>query len=275
MLTRLAIQIQERLHLLTPGEKELGTFILENQHSVLGMSAAQLAREAGTSKSTATRFFRSLGYESFEAVRLQARRDLDQIRPGRVPEQTRPTRVGSPEAFLLQEVANVSQTIEGFASDAMNAIAKGLAEAQSIWIVALGDEAPLGSLAARLFANQRSNVRLVAEGGPQLYADLASLSPRDAVFFFTPIRRERVVTFIAEQVRASGCPLFALADIGVPAPLESRVVARCRGTVEGGRSLTATVSLVQLIAAQLAVRLGARAGGRRAMIEALREADRE
>jgi DNA-binding MurR/RpiR family transcriptional regulator len=176
---------------------------------------------------------------------------------------------------LLQEVANLSQTIEGFASHAMNAIVNGLAEAQAIWIVALGDEAPVGSLAARLFANQRSNVRLMAEGGPQLYADLASLGPRDAVLFFTPTRGERGVAFIAEQVRVSGCSLFALADVGAPAPLQSRVVARCRGKVEGGRSVTAAVSLVQLIATQMAGRLGPRADGRRAMIEALREADSE
>jgi DNA-binding MurR/RpiR family transcriptional regulator len=273
MLTRLAIRIQECLDALTPGEKDLATFILENQHSVLGLSAAQLAREAGTSKSTATRFFRSLGYESFEAVRLQARRDLDQIRPGLMQAPPRPTRVGSPEAFLLQEVANLSQTIEGLASDAMNAVVQGLAEAPAIWIVALGDERPLGGLAAHLFAIQRSNIRLVAEGGPQLYADLASLGPQDAVLFFTPTRRERVVAFIADQIRACGCTLFALADVGVSAPLGSRIVVRCRGTVESGRSFTAAVSLVQLISAQLAVRLGARAGARRAMIEAVREAD--
>lgn len=275
MLTRLAIRIQEHLDALTPSERALASFILDNQHLVVGLSAAELAREAGTSKSTAVRFFRTLGYESFEAVRLQARGELNRLQPGGQwagpPEIVPPA--GSPAAFLSQEMASLARTLEGLSSEALRLATERLAGAERIWIGAFEEDAALGRLALGLLSPLRPGVDLIADGVTPIFNKLVSVGPRDTLLLVTLGKRADPARFAIEQAESAGCSLVVVTNLWQQAPLGSPVMMRCHAAPgASGGSATAAVSVLQLLARQLAARLGERATGRQALIASLREA---
>ena len=277
MPTRLAIRIQESLDAFTPSERTLASYILENQHLVVGLSAAELAREAGTSKSTTVRFFRSLGYESFDAVRLQARDELNRLQPGaELTTNIAITRSGTPEAFLADEMTAIARTHEGLNSETAKKMVERLAVAERIWIGAFGEDAPLAPLAYSQLASVRSNVNLLSDGVTAIFPKLASMGPRDVLFAITLGDRSSETRFAMEQAKAAGSGLLVVTGLAMASPIGSDVVIRCHAhsSMPNG-SITAAVSVIHLIARQLGLRLGDRSTARRAMIEGVKEGSRD
>lgn len=276
MPTRLAIRIQESLDTFTPSERTLASYILENQHLVVGLSAAELAREAGTSKSTTVRFFRTLGYESFEAVRLQARDELNRLQPGAdAAVSSAGSRPGTAEAFLAEEMTALARTHEGLNSETTRAMVDRLAGAERIWIAAFGDDAPLAPLIYSQLSIMRSNVMLLADGATAIFPKLASMGPRDVLLVIMLGERLAETRFVVEQARAASCGVLVLTGLATAVPVGSDVVVRCHAqssTPDG--SVTAAVSVMHFVSRQLGARLGDRATTRKAMIESVKEAVR-
>jgi len=276
MPTRLAIRIQECFDALTPSERNLATYILDNQHQVVALSAAELAREAGTSKSTTVRFFRALGYESFEAVRLQARHELNQRQPGGDIAPPAPAaRAGTTEAFLVEEVTALSRTLEALNSETLRAAVERLAVAERVWVLALDDDAPLGPLAETMLLSVRGNVNLLADGHSALSTRLVSINPRDTLLVLAFGRRSAEAKFAIEQALSAGASMTVLTNLALATPLGGDLVIRAyaRSAMPEG-SLVAAVAVLQLLARRLAARLGARAASRKALIDGVRDAAR-
>lgn len=276
MPTRLAIRIQECFDELTPSERNLASYILDNQHQVVALSAAELAREAGTSKSTTVRFFRALGYESFEAVRLQARHELNQRQPGGdVAPPAAPARAGTTEAFLVEEVTALSRTLEALNSDTLRSAVERLAAAERVWILALDDDAPLAPLAQHMLLSVRGNVNLVADGQSSLFTRLVSIGPRDVLFLVALGQRSPEAKFAVEQALGAGATMVVLTNLALASPIGSDLVIRAsaRSGMPDG-SVVAAVGVMELLARRLAARLGARAANRKALIDGVRDAAR-
>ncbi len=273
MLTRLAIRIQERFNVLTPREQALAGYILDHQHEVIGFSATDLARGAGVSKSTAARFFRSLGYDSFDAVRRQAREELNWAQPilGSEP-APRVDSVGSAQGFLTQEVTNVTRTLEGVSSDTLRIAVEALANGDRVWVAALGDDAPLAPFAVHLFSALRDGVQLLTDGNVPLELRLASLAPGDTVLLFALPPRPAGATFIARQVEAAGSALVILSDTASAMAVAGGTVLRCHIWADRERrSLTPVISILQYMGVRLTNELGSRATNRRRLIDSLRD----
>lgn len=276
MPTRLAIRIQDSLDDLTPSERHLASYILENQHLVVGLSAAELAREAGTSKSTTVRFFRTLGYESFDAVRQQAREELNRLQPGAdVAVSTAASLPGTAEAFLAGEMTAIARTHEGLNSETAKLVVDRLATAERIWIAAFGEDAPLAPLIDSQLSAVRPNVVLVADGATSIFPKLASLAPRDVLLVVALGERVAETRFAIEQAKAAGAGVVVITGLTTAAPIGSDIVLRCHANPDAlGGSVTAAVSVLHFLARQLAARLGDRATSRRAMIETVKDAMR-
>jgi DNA-binding MurR/RpiR family transcriptional regulator len=276
MPTRLAIRIQESLDELTPSERTLASYILENQHLMVGLSAAELARQAGTSKSTTVRFFRTLGYESFEAVRLQARGELNRLQPGAdLVANVARTSAGSPEAYLADEMTALARSHEGLSSETLKAMLDRLASADRVWVAAFGDDALVAPLVHGALSAVRNNVQLLSDGVTSTLNKLISMGPRDSLLLITLGERSADARFAVEQAKAAGATILVLANLSVSSPVGSDVVVRCHANSslpEG--SVVGAVSIMQFIARQLAVRLGTRAATRKALLEGIKEAAR-
>ena len=81
-------KITEAMPNLTKKQAMLGRYICENKYAVALMNAPMIAKEAGVSEATLTRFVYSLGYSSFSEFLLDLRRDAGGERQQPLPPGT-------------------------------------------------------------------------------------------------------------------------------------------------------------------------------------------
>lgn len=69
-------RIKTEYNKLTPKEKKVSDFILDNCESVINMSVSELAEKAGVVKSVVIRCCKSLGFEGYSELKLSLSREL-------------------------------------------------------------------------------------------------------------------------------------------------------------------------------------------------------
>ncbi len=276
MGTRLALRIQERFEALTPSEQKLAGFLLDRPDEILTFSATELAGLAGVSKATAARFFRNLGYSDFNDVRLQAREErnrtgpVQQVRmPARAPEgaATVPT-------HLQVEMANLTRTFEELRSDALSDVADRLAMAQRVWVVGLGAEGGLSRHARIVLSRVRPSVYPISDDIHAWAEELASAGPADAMLVIALRPWPKVIPAMLDFARTTRMGTIMLTDPTntARARRHGATALTCQVSTPGPEiSHTTVLSMVHLIAAALAARVGAAAVRRRDLIDDLRE----
>jgi DNA-binding MurR/RpiR family transcriptional regulator len=72
----LEARIATSLERLSPKQKQLARFLLDNKYLVTFASASQVGENVGASAATVVRFARSLGYQGFSEMRTAIRQEL-------------------------------------------------------------------------------------------------------------------------------------------------------------------------------------------------------
>jgi len=272
MSMRLIIRIQDQFATLSPNEKRLASYIMTHEREIIGLSATELSRAAGVSKSATTRFFRALGYESFDTVRQQAREELNRTPPGVGVAINRQLPLHSPEVYLSREVANLTRTLEGVASDNLRVIATLFADAPTLWIAGLGEDDILARLAMQLLSPARPKVRIVCDSVTSIEDQIASFQAKDTLLLFNIAPRTPPFDLIAGQADIGELDIVQISDLLQPSLPRARFNLRCQTGFDNGlRCITGVVSLLGLIAERVVATLGVRAERRRALIASLRE----
>ena len=276
MATRLALRIQDRLERLAPSERKLATLLLEREDDILSYSATELAGLAGVSKATAARLFRSLGYGDFNEARLQAREERNRAAPMRrvsVPAPPRRPSAGI-SGHLEQEIAGLIRTFEDLRSDTLREAVKHLASAPRLWLVGFGPEEGLARWARLTFARLRPEVHLLGGHAGAWAEDLAMAGPGDTLLALMLAPRLRLALPVLEFARTTRLRTIALVDAtGLGAARRLGVLPMlCHGAGSpAGLSATPAASLLRLLAAALAERLGATAARRGELIRAIHD----
>jgi len=63
-------RLRQNIHLLSPAERQIGEYVLEQPRQALRLPMDQLAKEIGISQGTLSNFCQSLGYSGFKEFRL-------------------------------------------------------------------------------------------------------------------------------------------------------------------------------------------------------------
>src|SRR5690606_33266859 len=80
-------KIQARLDDMSPGDRQIGAYILDNPESMLKLTSAGLAAEIGRSQSSVVKFSRKLGLDGYQALKLavsEARIQANHTPPGAI-----------------------------------------------------------------------------------------------------------------------------------------------------------------------------------------------
>ncbi len=276
MSTRLSLRIQDCFERLTVGERKLAEVILGAPDDILSYSATELSEMAGVSKSTAARFFRSLGYGDFNEVRLQAREERNKTAP--IHLETRAAgaerKPGDLDAYARLEAANLARTLEALRPDVIAEATEILAEAQRVWVVGMGTEDGLARYARVMLARVRPDVRMLGAADGSHAEDLAMLGPRDALLVVAMRPRPRALRPMLGYAETARAKIVYLTDpvAAGSGTRMARIVLQCHMAAHGDQpSYTAALSVLQLIAANLATRLGARARQRLGLIAEIHE----
>lgn len=274
MPTRLSLRIQDCLQQLTTQERRLADLLLEREDDLLSYSAAELARLAGISKATATRFFRHLGYQDFNEVKLQAREERNRIAPDhRVRTEPPPLPPKGIDAYLRLELDNLLRTLEVIRADHLGEAAAIIAQARNVWVLGSAREQALARHVRLVLAGCRSHVRLLVEGGG-LAEDLAMVAPRDAVLVLSTRPRSSSFDNVVSYLQTTHTSLIHVTDAASAAWARRRGghVLVCRAASHAlGVSYTSFVSTAQLLATVVAQRLGTHAQRRAQLIDEIHD----
>jgi DNA-binding MurR/RpiR family transcriptional regulator len=276
MATRLALRIQNRLEELAPSERRLAVMLLERNDDPLVYSATELAQQAGVSKATAARLFRSLGYRDFNEVRLEAREERNRTSPIQrvlAPAEA-PSGATAAETHLQIEIANLTRTFEELSTDRLRRAAHAIAHASTLWLVGRGAEAGLAEHALLLFARLRPKVHRLSGHGDSLAENLAMLGPQDALLTIAIRPEMRLIEPILDWARTTRLASVAVCD-ATSAERLRRLGAEtlvCHAAGYGvGPSHTAAISMVRMLAIAAREALGLSADRRSELIADIRD----
>jgi DNA-binding MurR/RpiR family transcriptional regulator len=276
MATRLALRIQNRIEQLSPSERRLAMALLERHDDPLVYSATELAEQAGVSKATAARLFRSLGYRDFNEVRLEAREERNRSAPDQriAAPAAAPTGATAVSTHLQVELANLTRTFEEVSTERLRRAAHALAHAETVWVAGYGAEAGLAAAGRVVLARARTRVHLLGAAPGALAEELAMVGPRDALLVVALRARRAHADPVVDWARSGRVAVVALTDPSGAARLERlgalTLVCHAVGQVVGP-SGTAAASLLRLLAILVAETAEAGAIARAPLISAIEE----
>lgn len=282
----LDVRIREVYVDLSAAERKLADVVLARQHDLRGYSATELAALADTSKSSAARFFRRLGYAGFEEFRLQVRTRSTQHSPlarlAQAPAQ--PCAEAGLQAHARRDAQRLLEWSEELRDEDVQAALAQLVRARRVAVLGYRHSLVTAQYASLLFDQVRADVQLLATGGGREAEALAGLGAKDLLFVVDFRRRSAQLARVLAAARAVGIPLLVLSDAApgewLEATAQAEVVLRCARAAAAAPSeptplfdtYVCGISLVNFLATGLAARLRASAQARLTRIEHLHAA---
>lgn len=195
---------------LSAQEQRVATFILDHFDDLATFSAVDLARLTGVSKSTVSRLFKKLGFESFQVVRQHAR----QLRSMGVPlvtgsEQPHEERF---KRHLTREHDNLRQALASIDPAHFESLVNALDNANRIVLIGFRNSYPLAVHFRQQLIQARSNVSLAPQPNQSLGEELVSLGENDVVVLFGFRRRPTVFNRLLTTLAAKDCRVLLFAD---------------------------------------------------------------
>ncbi|MGH2601929.1 MAG: MurR/RpiR family transcriptional regulator [Dehalococcoidia bacterium] len=254
--------LRARFEQLTPRQRKLAQRILSDPEGCAFQTVTQLASSVGANESTVVRFATSLGLRGYPDLarlcqqRLQERAQLlERFDALRYLESQEGGVLPRAAAF---DQANITHTFAGIEPDSWREAVRLLSHARRVRVIGRRKSQAPASLLAYLLGLVRDEVRLL--GADDLLPDsLRRLGEGDALVAISIHRYVRNTVQALRFARAKGVATIALTD-NPSSPLAQHADVVFYVSVTGAsilRSMTAFVSLVQALAAEVAIELGA------------------
>ncbi|MDI5933430.1 MurR/RpiR family transcriptional regulator [Halomonas kalidii] len=197
---------------LTAQEQRVAAFILDHFDDLAVYSAADLSRLTGVSKSTVSRLFKRLGFESFQAVKRHAR----ELRSQGVPLVTDPEAVaGNGERFKRhheRERQNLRSALDGIEPQTFEAVVARLDSARRVVLVGFRNSYPLAIHFRQQLIQARDGVSLAPEPNQSLAEELVELGEDDLVVLFGFRRRPSGFDALVQELASMPCRVLLIAD---------------------------------------------------------------
>jgi DNA-binding MurR/RpiR family transcriptional regulator len=166
------------------------------------------------------------------------------------------------------------RTFEELRSDTLRDAVKHLARAPRLWLLGFGGEEGLARSARLMLSRLRPEVHLLGGHAGAWAEDLAMAGAGDALLAIVMTPRLRLALPVLEYARTTRLRTVAVVDAATVAAarrLGALPIVCHAGNSPLGPSVTPAFSVLRLIAAALAARLGPTASRRAELIHAIRE----
>ncbi|GEM_PF-23064 len=255
-------------------EQRLADVLLAAPGQLAMNTATELAQSAGVSKATATRFFRHLGYESYDAARRQAR----EMQNSGSPLYLHSGPSASPLASLMQshlekEIANLVNTFRSLEDEALQACVEAIAQARRVVVMGWRHSQTIAALIYRDLVHVHPDVSLLPRAGDSLAEHLAALGPQDVAICVGLRRRMPALDAAMGALNELQVPVLYLSDALAGKPARHACwTLRCH--TDGSLIFDSTVALsgvCNLLCSLVARRMNKASSDRLAAIETLHQ----
>lgn len=246
--SELSQRISRQLDQLGPKERQLAEFLLTHEAELAIYSSADMARLAKVSKPVVSRFFKRLGYDSFQAVRTDLRRLQTSGSPLLATEAMTDldTLLASHQA---QEARNWQLTLAELQHKPLDAIAEALCGARRVKLLGLRNSYPVALHWRQQLLQLRADVALLPLPGQTLGEDLANLAPGDLVVLVALRRRPALLKRLMPRLAASPAQTLLITDpTGLELAAHATWALPCHQLSPGGfASYASAMALVSLL----------------------------
>ena len=207
--------INQNYDKLPTAERKLADIILDFPGEIAAYTATELAELAGVSKAAATRFFKHLGFSSFEEARRLARDSQKWGSPMYLQSKNQLNETSDQhiQQYLKEEVSNLSSTLNNIDFDELEEICHAIVNAKRLWILGYRNSQYIASYTRWQFIQFRPNVFLLPSGvGETLGEYIAELNNDDLVIVIGVRRRVANLPEIMQAIKAKDTPILYLTD---------------------------------------------------------------
>lgn len=260
---------------LTASERRLAAVVMEAQSNLASFTAGELAAKADISNATAARFFKRLGYASYNDARLHARQAEDWGSPlyeltGTGRKRLAPGDFG---LHIAQDLQNLTRTAEMLSEADLEQATALLSNAARVFVVGFRNSMALANYARGLLSNVRADVQLLPLAGASMGEELAGIGEGDVFLVLGFRRRPALLREIMAVVRESGAASVLIADMTAARTAQlATITLRCHNR---GHSMfdsyAAPMSVINYVCSAVSQSLGEVAVARLAEIERLHE----
>lgn len=191
----------------------LGKFILDNVFDAAFMNAPQIARQAGVSEATLTRFVYTMGFNSFSEFLLELRKETINHRGG----QFRQEPYSGSDDSIYQSVFDIeidlmNETLNNIDPASFDQAAKMLSGCDKLLLVGGPIHQYLTLYALNFMCNFRNDIYIVNQVDMRFVSLLDSAGPKSAALVFSYPRYSSEVQRIAEILSNKKVPIIGVTD---------------------------------------------------------------
>lgn len=259
---------------LTPSEQRLADVLLERQGDIAAYSATELAGRAQVSKATAARLVKRLGYDSFDALRMQSRPNPHYGSPLTMLERFDGTITEPPFGeHLANDETNLRRTFARLEPDQIHRAIAMLVGARTVYLLGLRNSFSLAHYARFTLKMLKPDVRLVPVGGLSFAEDVMEMGKEDVLLAIGFRRRPLVLRELLGHARNRETGIVLVTDLSASETAENAtVVLRCHSrSALAFDSYTSAMSVLNYIANGVAVALGPASLKRLEMVDNLHD----
>jgi DNA-binding MurR/RpiR family transcriptional regulator len=261
-------RVHGALDVLHPTERRLAEAILNVPGQIASYTATELARMAGVSNATVTRFIRKIGYLSFEDARHAVRSEQS---AGAALFRVAGEGVALEEDLrrhLEQSRLNLDQTLTSTSVSTVDAVVERMLAAPQLWIFGHRAGQPFARYLAWQVLQVRSGVHVLPRDGETLAESLAAIEKDDCAIVFALRRPPRLLRALADQLARTGAGVALVGDLTRLEDLPARWHLPCQTSSAGPLfNHVGVMALCGLLASRIVERSGPRSRRRLSRIE--------
>jgi DNA-binding MurR/RpiR family transcriptional regulator len=256
--------LEQRVHeayaQMPPAERKLADLVLQFPGDLAAYSATELASLAGVSKAAATRFFKRIGFSSFDEARRLSREARDSGSPIYLATSNKSGTSGGTDidTFLQDEVQALQRTLAQIDAETIARIGTRIARARRVVIMGYRNSYYLAGYLRGLLVQTRQDVQLLPGPGEAPGDFLAELGKEDLLIVVAMRRRRVQITRIMQSMKDLGVPIVLITDPtarGLPALAKETLVCET-ATSFLFDTYAAAHSVLRLIAVEVSRQLG-------------------
>jgi DNA-binding MurR/RpiR family transcriptional regulator len=223
--------LKQRIHAvyrqLPRGEGRVADLLLQDPGELLAFTATELAERSGVSNATVSRFFRRLGFSSFDEARQIARQSRLQGSPLHGARGATRETAFLP-AMMREEVAVLEATLSALNPLTLREIADALCAARRIRVGGFRNSNILARYLCAGLAQLRPDVAMMMPSAQSAAEDLAQLGSGDVAILIGMRRRPASFNDLVAAVAETGAPLLLVSDNSIrSAPALARWTLTC------------------------------------------------
>jgi DNA-binding MurR/RpiR family transcriptional regulator len=245
--------ISERFSQLTKSEKRIATYLNQNQDEAAFMSAGEIADHLQLSEATMVRFARTIGFDSYPALREALQEDFRHrmTHSARLRSRLDSLREGGDifERLVTSEIDYLTEALHTLDREALNAAVELLRTHQRVFVFGLGPSVSLVELLQIRLTRAARHVIPLNTSGREILEPLMLMGSDDlliAIGFFNLTPALQMVLDYANQHKT---PVVLVTDMLGPLVGDKAdvVLSARRGPVSAFHSLTVPMTMINAL----------------------------